>query len=112
MMNDKNYASLEASKRLFSSGIVLKTEASWDWNGREYVLSPAGTLLPGFPAPSMAEAWRELPDEEASHVRKVFNGKTIISKHKGSRVIEEIVYINPTDALIDLLIWVRKQEER
>ena len=31
-MNELNYASLEASKRLVDSGIVLETEVCWQWH--------------------------------------------------------------------------------
>jgi hypothetical protein len=37
-MNELNYASLEASKKLYEAGIVLETEYFWAWdNDKRYV---------------------------------------------------------------------------
>ena len=110
-MNELNYASLEASRRLVEAGIVLKTAFYWHLppNGCAEVLFEAfvGHLVCTekcelIPAPSMAEVWRELP-----------NGTEIVRGMTTSAawIIEddfESESDNPTDALIDLLIWVRR----
>lgn len=124
-MNPLNYASLPASQRLQSSGIVLETDYVWylqpdgDWR-----LAPkhdVGHLwrvlsMDMLPAPSMAEVWRELPetiDEYDLTCEKIFNGgiqagyTTCDVSGLRWRVLPDAA--NPTDALIDLLIWVRQQ---
>lgn len=137
-MNEQNYASLEACQRLVKAGIVLETEAAWILLPNLYVTLADGSS-PKFwqliskdnpayrvglhrdyetiPAPSMAEVWRELPKR---HRAKNFglcplimlagdNDETIVCY--GSASLAQIVNDNPTDALIDLLIWVRKEKE-
>jgi hypothetical protein len=120
-MNEANYASLEASKRLVAAGIVLETEAHWwqahkqiDWI-LQYKNIGLGDMLKlsvnCIPAPSMAEVWRELP--ERSYFTK-YNGHyqawsewTTFEGHGDSSPVKENT--NPTDALIDLLILVKKE---
>ena len=117
-MNELNNATLEVSKRLTKNGIVLKTEASWNWNGREYVLSPAGTLLPGFPAPSMAEAFWELPEyvtkDEVTYYRTLQSRQCYhfaSYRDDDGNALEGSIFrnTNPTDALISLLVWLTEQ---
>ena len=107
-MNEANYASLEASKRLVEAGIVLETEALWvkwyfdsstnmNYHPYEWRLMYRGLTqddLKSIPAPCMAEVWRELPPFEG-------HGKIYEAKEN----------INPTDALVALLIWVRSDNE-
>lgn len=115
-MNPLNYASLEASKRLADAGIVLETDFYW------YRISKTAWRLinkvqigPGraIPAPSMAEVWREFPGElhnvGALLADKTTGGDTYAGyvtslEHEVKGYIDR----NPADALIDLLIWVKK----
>lgn len=103
-MNPNNYASLEASKRLVDAGIRLNTEAYYDpcylGNPVDYITS--------LPAPSMAEVWRELP--EASAYLHTNRETEAWLEDEGDIVpkSESFANINPTDALIDLLIWLRR----
>ena len=122
-MNPNNYASLEASKRLVETGIVLETEAVWrkkrDKTG--YYLSRKALYhrTSDAPAPSMAEVWRELPETALQPCRDTTTGycHEYLSLQKdgdltvaGYGEYSEIGRnSNPTDALIDLLIWVRKE---
>jgi hypothetical protein len=121
-MNPLNYASLPASQRLQSSGIVLETEKTWFFSttGWEMVDRYAAHHVNRhyLPAPSMAEAWRELPATIPDRglyapmkLRKAGDGKTWVSYFRvGSQIIDSIkADINPTDALINLLIWQRKE---
>jgi hypothetical protein len=123
-MNQNNYASLEASKRLVEAGIVLETEALWffgtdnEWHLSEIWL--CNYAKQAIPAPSMAEVWRELPATIPDrglytpvNLRKAGDGKTWVSYFRvGIPIIDSIkADINPTDALIDLLIWVRKEAD-
>ena len=135
-MNPNNYASLEASKRLVNAGIVLETDAVWIY-ARHIPLKGADRIWKLFdrrslmaievteqrpsaliPAPSMAEVWREL----SSFITREwdFANKLILTIKKMPFGITDCYYgdtteklcsnINPTDALIDLLIWVRKEK--
>lgn len=117
-MNPLNYASLEASKRLYDAGIVLETEGLWvkwyfdtstnmNFHPFEWRLLYRGLTqddLESIPAPSMAEVWGELPDSI-----QLF--KDPIIKQSVVRLFnsETFAETNPTDALIDLLIWVRRK---
>lgn len=111
-MNPQNYASLEASKRLQDAGIVLETEVYWripfDVTVPPHLvlkkdhLECFGICADFIPAPSMAEVWRELP------------GGTVLYQDKITRAAYgnwTIDNANPTDALIDLMIWVTQQKE-
>jgi hypothetical protein len=109
VMNELNYASLEASQRLVANGIVLETEKCWILT---YTPDDVRTIVDrqvssGYrsciPAPSMAEVWRELPD--GTEIFK--QGNDNIGWYSNGRTIDA----NPTDALIDLLIWVRKEKK-
>ena len=113
-MNTQNYASLEACKRLVDAGIVLKTDFYWylphkptmcgktTWFiERKYYLLVYTEM---FPAPSMAEVWRELPDSTCVN-KDGDHTKCWVDRNTSLKVFQRI---NPTDALIDLLIFVRK----
>ena len=122
-MNPNNYASLEASKRLVEAGIVLETEALWvkwyfdtstnmNYSPFEWRLmyrSLTQVDLEYIPAPSMAEVWRELPEASAYlHTNReteawLEDEEDIIPKSNS------FADTNPTDSLIYLLIWVRKE---
>lgn len=131
-MNPLNYASLEASKRLVDNGILLETEAVWHLQGdnETYFLQSQGSSAHlcvrwgDFPAPCMAEVWRELPDEFSSGGTRYGLQLDKIKRHDGVVVssaqydyeFEDLRCVhsfkantNPTDALIDLLIWQRKE---
>jgi hypothetical protein len=112
-MNDLNYATLEASKRLVEAGIVLETDCCWMYHSvkkRWKLAFRSGLYNIGsqiIPAPSMAEVWRELP--ETTSLRKEFGSNfSIIFNGDEFEGIGENT--NPTDALIDLLIWVKGQK--
>ena len=124
-MNPLNYASLEASKRLVEAGIVLETEAGWykifrpGCHSFDMVLSMRSGnekfYGDNYPAPSMAEVWRELPetiDEYDLTCEKIFNGgmQAGYTTYDVSGLRWKVLFnaANPTDAMIDLLIWVRK----
>lgn len=127
-MNPLNYASLEASKRLAEAGIVLETECCWKWkdpcspDDMAYGAYGEWTLVSRsidhidvecIPAPCMAEVWRELPPQGCYltanqgyyHAWIVWTGFEGYEKSYDAKE-----YTNPTDALISLLIWVRKEK--
>jgi hypothetical protein len=131
-MNPNNYATLEACQRLVDAGILLeKTDYVWIY-ARHIPLKGADRTWQLFdrrslmaievteqrpdcmiPAPSMAEVWRELPEKmklfrkkKALHFEK-WKGESYASYENGLLCKN----INPTDSLIDLLIWVKAQKE-
>jgi hypothetical protein len=127
-MNKLNYASLEASKRLIDAGIRLDTDSYWATYLEEVLQSikDAGKVLPSpylvnkdsihnkdllrecknyIPAPTMAEIWRELPEGTIS--MKANDRLYFSSGDKGA-----IHSTNPTDALVNLLILIRKDERK
>ena len=117
-MNPLNHASLEATDRLQAAGIVLETDfyhVTHHADGyfhqqivtKRYLISiPEPESV--YPAPSMAEVWREFnkysAQEFADLVRRYFDPRN----EKGT--IFYLVYVARTiDALIDLLIWLKKE---
>lgn len=129
-MNLLNYASLEASKRLVEAGIVLETDAVWvKWYSDNYphgeyrlvykALVQIEEFNEQYPAPSLAEVWRELPETALQPCRDTTTGycHEYLSLQKdgdltvaGYGEYSEIGRnSNPTDSLIYLLIWVRKE---
>jgi hypothetical protein len=113
-MNELNYASLSASKKLVENGIWLETDYFYvnTFSNMGWVFRQKG----GFndeddfiPAPSMAEVWRELPFQ--SYIKKLDDGSTLVwicDDDADGKYIESnmIANTNPTDALIDLLVWL------
>jgi hypothetical protein len=116
-MNELNYASFESSKRLYEAGIVLETEKTWFFSntGWEMVGRYAAHHVTRhyLPAPSMAEVWRELPEEYCKNATDPVRYKVFMSSqvgyHSGGK--DGGIWIpykgNPTDALIDLLVWLK-----
>jgi hypothetical protein len=124
-MNPLNYASLEASKRLSEVGIVLLfVDKAWihdKWDDT-WVLGVVTPTIEArkerwefYMAPSMAEAWRELPEWRYDK-RKTLIGIEGLAcagyTNWESRFTsgESFTSNNPTDALINLLIWVKKEK--
>lgn len=122
-MNQANYCTLEAAKRLVEAGIVLETDFCWINAGTDigYLLRPTHQceFLSRIPAPCFTEVWRELPDSIDSRkfiyelvMMKDANDLTKISYSLMANNVDihAIENTNPTDALIDLLIWVKEQK--
>lgn len=139
-----NYASFEASKKLFEAGIVLETE--FYWVEREDWLDPnlgkredwSHTNLDGsskniitidtkddcdefaIPAPSFGDVWRESPgDIFIDKKRYRLNMWKVDDELRCCYVSQDACFAtdpksneNVTDALIELLIWVRKVEKK
>lgn len=133
-MNELNYASLEASKKLVDNGIVLETEMYWGcqtgtgtpiWKLQLkncHFLHCEGEDYPEYPAPCFTDVWRELEkntifygaDLYFSFNLSEFGFYTNSAKFSdGLGRINSPTFMsdNPTDALIDLLIWVREQNK-
>jgi hypothetical protein len=136
-MNPLNYATLEASQRLHAKGIVLETEAVWCHYSTDKFSHPNKWSLgyrglvesdprkddrPFIPAPSMAEVWRELPQNLNSgedigalmiYKREVYANEYLTVAGYWWHEVElcSFVNTNPTDALVDLLIWITEQRK-
>jgi hypothetical protein len=133
-MNELNYTTLEASQRLVEKGIVLETEAVWCNYSTDKFSHPNKWSLgyrglvesdpriddrPFIPAPSMAEVWRELPEMIGGTGQKFYltmqrlGGFTEAgyesAHHDG--VVKSYENTNPTDALVDLLVWIRSNQQ-
>ena len=117
-MNELNVATLQASKKLVENGICLETDYFYvnTFSNMGWVFRQKG----GFndeddfiPAPSMAEVWRELPEEYCKNATDPVRYKVFMSSqvgyHSGGK--DGGIWIpykgNPTDALIDLLVWLK-----
>lgn len=112
-MNTDNYCTREAAQKLIDNGIVLETDFVWFRSIVGWTIlrsKETDTICEElFPAPSPAEVWRELKDESIC----IVNNSTGVTA-----TIADINYYdftttntNLTDALIALLIWVRKSHE-
>jgi len=127
---ENNYATQEASKRLVDAGILERCVQVGDRvqhitgdagfviysesavtvimdNGKSFRCDPR-TLTILY---SMAEVWRELPFQ--SYTKMMDDGSTLVwvcDDDEAGKYIKSgmILNPNPTDALIDLLIWVKK----
>ena len=138
-MNEGNYASLEASKRLMEARILVRKIQIGDRvchitkgmgfvthrNPLPVVASNDGTFFRCDPRTltiiySMGEVWRELPDLIGAGELRMAR---IINTHEavlyygwidedGKEQIETKVFrnTNPADALIDLLIFIKVKE--
>ena len=127
-MDQNNYGSREACQRLVDAEIVLETDFVWvdiplqkkpfnNWvliSNEEY--RKVFNTCASYPALSMSEVWRELPDTYSSReiaylrIAKLENGDTVCGYLSYKEPLQIYQNINPTDALIDLLIWVRKEK--
>jgi hypothetical protein len=124
-LNPNNVGTREACQRLTAAGIVLETEADWRHveGGSWYLLPRDAVKSDGFdtiiPAPCFTDVWRELPEEYENKNGTLFHlalekqrGMTdanYVSRRGVWAKINNPMNANPTDALIDLLIWVRKE---
>lgn len=110
-MNQENYCSLNLAQKLVDAGIVLETDYKWFCRNGIWGLVDICCYLPlgapHIPAPSMAEVWRELPAGVS-----VYKGTAIEVANTTACMVDRVKtpYIertNPTDALIDLLVWLK-----
>jgi hypothetical protein len=135
-MNELNYASLEASKKLVDNGIVLETDFYWRvWterdkfkSGTEIVTTEVMLALmnndnfyendvPGvvyYPAPCFTEVWRELPatieiDGETYNLCCHKIGGVNCAEYVSDlpETVGSVYGVNMADNLIELLVWVK-----
>jgi hypothetical protein len=128
-MNKLNYASLEASKRLQDAGILLDTDYYWTDLDRQKSTKGGKSYPPNWkliskriftenlhiPAPSMAEVWRELPWQlvisGCDCMLGIFQPRADLTYAVYDWHGEWLMHTRNTNhihAMIDLLIWARK----
>jgi hypothetical protein len=119
-LNPNNYCTREASQRLLEAGIVLETDCVWaSKKGCASQLIPTEDVgkiggLTIIPAAQFAEVWRELPESVKwndmwHHLTVEKLGDETSCYYRTNGKVSNNT--NPTDALIDLLIWVKAQKE-
>ena len=124
MKNELNYASFESSKKLFETGVTLKTEFYWckDKNGWYFFRAEEiyfREVLESIPAPSFAEIWRELPEDIfiEEEYYKLSIGKSdnklvcCYSSQDGNFRTLPKYSENITDALAELLLWLKEKKK-
>ena len=124
-MNELNYATQPASKRLLDAGIVLETENYWRIYGVDedpvIELVTAKHRLDGwgkcnlttYPAPMFTEVWRELPKNSGKMIKLMrdFYGDNVSTEFLFRRLFD---IAHNVDFAVTLLIWVteKKRKER
>jgi hypothetical protein len=118
-MNELNYASLEASKKLVENGIFLKTDFFYvnTFSDMGWIFRTKGEFNDEddfIPAPCFTDVWRELPwyvlRDDVNCQLQIEKYNTFTAAYydgTGPNYTSE----NPTDALAELLIWAKGQEE-
>lgn len=114
-MSELDHASLEASKKLVENGIFLKTDFFYvnTFSDMGWIFRAKGEFNDEddfIPAPCFTDVWRELPFQ--SYIKKLDDGSTLVwicDDDADGKYIESnmIANTNPTDALIDLLVWLK-----
>ena len=137
-MNEQNYASFEASKKLFEAGIILETEFYWvereDWSHLNLDGSSKDIITIdekddcdefAIPAISFEDAWRELPESYDGICKLQLRKYKDFSDYTTGPIVKNTVGYanlggygrehwekdnnnNLTDTLISLLIWVQE----
>lgn len=109
-------ASYEASQRLFNSGITVETVMIWNTASDPPSLhnkTSTGGITRYIPAPDLNELWELLPDGTTLTITRRGNGasdrhcKAMFIQYKNEATI---FFINPSDGIIDLLVWLKKKE--
>jgi hypothetical protein len=112
-MNRLNYGTREACQRLVKAGIVLETDCIYGPRGDLFYKALVEVRPGDIPALSMAEVWRELPFQ--SYIKQMgdLSLAWICDDDDETKTLESgfIQNVNPTDALIDLKIWLTAQKE-
>ena len=124
-MNELNYASLEASKKLAEAGIVLETDCIWvkwysdnypqgEWRLMYKALIQVEEFTEQYPAPCFTEVWRELPatieiDGETYNLCCHKIGGVNCAEYVSDlpETVGSVYGVNMADNLIELLVWVK-----
>jgi hypothetical protein len=113
-MNELNYTSIEASKKLVENGIVLNTKEFWYRYGDKWEDGPRIFIVAveRMPRPSMTELWRELPwfvmrNEVCCNLMMEKYDTFTVVYYDGTG--PNYTDTDPADALAELLIWLRRE---
>jgi hypothetical protein len=124
-MNHKNYCTPEYTQKLVDAGIVLETDFIWylsPVNGICYIMSKeewdslrmSKDYFVG-PAPQFQDVWDELPNtlkiNGLWYEKRLIgiDNLNIVGYWYNTEVLVQFAEINPTNAAIDLLCWLRKE---
>ena len=125
-MNQDNYCSLEVAQRLVDAGIVLETECFYDLKSELHLnrgmtgnrIAREGCL----PAPCFAELLQELKKDVIFYGSNLYFSYQLLEQGFYSNSVKfsddlgriespSFISDNPADALAELIIWVKEQEE-
>ena len=117
-MNKGNCCSLEISQKLVDAGIVLDTDAYWIRvaNSPLMLCDSKYGADEHYPAPSMVELWKELPESigKGRTIQYLKMGKAhskTYAAYAYDFADEYVLLDNPSDALAELLIWVKGEKK-
>jgi hypothetical protein len=120
-MNQDNYCTREYAQKLLDAGIVLETDCAWyqnsldGWHLLQVTDFNDGLFNRRLPAPCFTEVWRELPviverDDVEYSLSLEKSTSCSVLHYSNQQMIKTLFRAdseNPTDAAIELLIWVR-----
>jgi hypothetical protein len=126
-MNEQNYASFEASKKLFDAGIILETEFYWvereDWDHINLDGSSKNIITIdkkddcdefAIPAPSFGDLLKELLAGMSRHkIDGHYSGYMLEytpSYLRNGNVQFQTYKKNPIYAIVEFFIWFKKEE--
>ena len=115
-MNKDNYCSLEMSQKLVDAGIVLDTDAYWIRvaNSPLMLCDSKYGADEHYPAPSIFELWRELPESITKNgiIQYMEMGKAHSKTYAAYDFADDyVLFDNPADALAELLIFVKGENK-
>ena len=115
-MNELDYCTIEMSRRLQEAGIVVETEKYWcrlrDWQPYELKDADFAAFCDDYyPALSMSEAWRLLPEDEDTLIKLLFDYHRF---RYGKSVWDMQVFIiklaRDVNNLCQLILWLKGRE--
>jgi len=106
-MNELDYGSLEACKKLAENGIVLNTKEFWYRYGDKWEDGPRIFIVAveRMPRPSMTELWRELPEDGETIVNMIEN----FTGYGKDFPVFLVDFCRDINQIAELLIWYKKK---
>ena len=126
MINQENYCSLNVAQRLVDAGIVLETECFYDLKSELHLnrgMTGKRLVREGcLPAPCFAELLQELKKDVIFYGSNLYFSYQLLEQGFYSNSVKfsddlgriespSFISDNPADALAELIIWVKEQEE-
>ena len=118
-MNELDYCTLGMARRLQEAGIVVETEKVWAFKPTslnpdgvwQLIIKPLWPYREQYPALSMSEAWRLLPEDEDTLIKLLFDFHRF---RYGKSVWDMNVFIiklaRDVNNLCELILWLKGQE--